>query len=330
MADTTPISAAKRIQQATGPTFHVATRSLPERVRHPTYVLYAYFRLADQVVDDPDPLPAAQQAERLETFKHGALGNTEPDHPVVAAMADLVETHGIDPEDIEAFIDAMASDIDIDAYDTYTDLEGYLRGSAVAVAYMMLDVMDPADPEVARPHARALGEAFQLTNFIRDVREDVVEFDRVYLPRSTLQTAGTDADAIRGLTFSPAVARVVATELERAEQRYHDGVAGIRYLPPDCRFPVLLAAVLYAEHHREIRRVGYNVIDHRPTIPTRRYPLLVARTWLHWKRLGDPAAVFYRASAIDRPRTAPQQSSTAPLANLVDGAKAHLPLSRGD
>ncbi|MFC6726409.1 squalene/phytoene synthase family protein, partial [Halobium palmae] len=69
---------SKSIQQRTGKTFHLATRFLPKRVRHPTYVLYAFFRLADEVVDDPDgDLTPAQQRARLRAFRERALGRTE-------------------------------------------------------------------------------------------------------------------------------------------------------------------------------------------------------------------------------------------------------------
>lgn len=77
---------SKTIQQRTGSTFHFATRLLPERVRHPTYVLYAFFRVADEVVDGADDLPPAEQRERLERLRAEALGRRETDDPVLAAF----------------------------------------------------------------------------------------------------------------------------------------------------------------------------------------------------------------------------------------------------
>lgn len=318
---TDTVAVARQIQRETGLTFHIATRLLPERVRHPTYVLYAYFRLADQVVDDPDPAPPAEQAARLTHYERAARGDIEADDPVLAAMASVVDDHDIDAGEITAFIDAMRRDIDAEVYDTYADLEDYLRGSAVAVAYMMLAVMDPKDHDAARPHARALGEAFQLTNFLRDVREDVVEFDRVYLPRSTLADAGTDLEAVTDLAYSDAVAQAMATELERAEARYREGVAGIRLLPDDCQFAVLLAAVLYAEYHRMIRTRDFDVFANPPEYTRRRYASLVARTWFAWRRHRDPETVFYQISPIsphpDAPTPATADRGLRRLANLL-------------
>jgi phytoene synthase len=87
-------------------------------------------------------------------------------------------------------------------------------------------------------------------------------------------------------------------ELRRTERRYREGVDGIQYLPESCRFGVLLAAVLYAEHHRLIRNLGYDVLSTRPSLSTRRRIALLVRTWWHWRRTGDPRATFDAVSAL--------------------------------
>ncbi|NHN60015.1 MULTISPECIES: phytoene/squalene synthase family protein [Halorussus] len=289
---------SRAVQRRTGRTFHVATRFLPERARYPTYVLYAFFRTADDVVDDPDPDAPAEQRAELARLREAALGERETDDPVLAAFDDVRERRGIPDREVREFVDAMAADVDPEGYDTGDELAGYLRGSSVAVAYMMLAVMDPENREAARPHAKALAEAFQLTNFLRDVREDVTEYGRVYLPRETLAEHGVSTDAVRDLRFSEGVAAAVRAELRRTEERYREGVAGIEHLPADCQFPVLLSAVLYAEHHRLVRERDYDVISATPSLGYRDYLRLVARTWWHWRRERDPEAVFYRASAI--------------------------------
>ena len=289
---------SRAIQRRTGRTFHIATRFLPERVRYPTYVLYAFFRTADDVVDDPDPGAPAELRAELGRMREAAMGERPSDDPVLAAFDRMRERYGIPDQEIEAFVDAMAADVEPTGYDTYADLMDYLRGSAVAVAYMMLILMDPEDAEAARPHAKALGEAFQLTNFLRDVREDVTEYGRIYLPQATLTAHGASPDEIADLRFSAGVAAAIQTELRRTEERYHEGVAGIRYLPADCQFPVLLAAVLYAEHHRRVRERDYDVLSATPSLGLAESLRVVARTWWHWRSERDPESAFYRASAI--------------------------------
>ena len=288
----------KAIHRETGQTFYYATRLLPERIRKQTYVLYGFFRVADEVVDDGADRSPASQREELESIRAAALGNGPTDEPVIEAFSDIREQEGIADEEVEEFIDAMCADIDTDRYETYEDLAGYMRGSASAVGNMMTTIMDCDQPEKARPHAMALGEAFQLTNFIRDVREDIRELDRVYLPLETLRQYGATVEQIQREECSPEFKRAIQSELRRAEQRYRDGVEGIEYLPKDCQFAVVLAAVLYAEHHRLVRKQDYDVLSARPELSTPRKVYLVAKTWWNWRRYKDPVTVFRRVSAV--------------------------------
>lgn len=299
------LARTKRIHRRTGRTFYYATRLLPERVRHPTYVLYAFFRIADEVVDGSPELTPAQRRERLGAIREAALGRRPPDDPalgddapVLGAFAAVRERSDIPAAEVEAFVDAMAADTRRDRYGTYDQLRGYMRGSAAAVGAMMTAVMDPDSREAALPRARALGEAFQLTNFLRDVREDVRERDRIYLPRETLSAYGATHDQVADLEFDGRVAAAVERELRRAEGLYREGVAGIRHLPRDCQFPVVLAAVLYAEHHRLIRARGFDVLSATPGLSARRKLWTVGRAWWHWVRTGDPETTFARASAV--------------------------------
>ncbi|MFC4543154.1 phytoene/squalene synthase family protein [Halosolutus amylolyticus] len=292
------IDAGKAIQKRTGKTFYLATRFLPERVRNATHVLYAFFRIADEVVDDAADVPPEKQRAELERLRAQALGEVEPDDPVLVAFQELRERYGIADEEVEEFLDAMATDIDRHRYETYADLEAYMRGSAAAVGVMMTAIMEPDDPETALPHAVKLGEAFQMTNFLRDVREDVVERDRIYVPQETLRAHGVPEEQIERLEYSDSFGAAMAEELRRTEDLYREGVAGIRYLPEDCQLPVLLAAVLYAEHHTIIREQEYDVLSTEPSLSTARKLWCLAKTRWHWHWNRDPEAVFQRVSAI--------------------------------
>ena len=297
MVDDDQIARSKSIQQQTGKTFHLATRLLPERVREATYVLYAFFRVADEVVDDADGVPPEAQRQELEEIRAAALGERETDDQVLAAFSELREAYDLADDDINVFIDAMIADIDTDEYATYAELEAYMDGSASAVGRMMTDVMAPDNPEQALPHATALGEAFQLTNFLRDVREDIVERDRIYLPQSTLEQHGVSNDQLRRFEMDDEFRGVMQTELQRAESLYEEGVAGIKYLPDDCQLAVLLAAVLYADHHRLIRSRDYDVLSATPQLATTRKLYLLARTRWRWIWNKDPEAVFWAVTS---------------------------------
>jgi len=297
------IAAGKAIQKRTGKTFYLATRFLPERVRNPTHVLYAFFRIADEVVDDAAGVPTETQAAELESLREQALGRADPEDPVLEAFGELREQYGIKDREINEFIDAMKTDIETSRYEEYADLEAYMRGSAAAVGVMMTAIMEPDEPETALPHAITLGEAFQMTNFLRDVREDILDRDRIYIPQETLAANGVDPEQIERLEMSEGFRAAMAEELKRTEKLYRDGVAGIRYLPKDCQLPVLLAAVLYAEHHRLIRNQGYDVLTTEPELSSARKLWCVAKTRWHWHWNRDPEAVFHRVSAVSAGET---------------------------
>ena len=298
MVDPTQLARSKSIHRRTGKTFYYATRLLPERVRHPTYVLYAFFRVADEVVDNPDGLSASEQHERLREIEDAVLGREPTDEPVLEAFAEVRQRYGIPDEEIETFIEAMRTDVERSRYGTYDELESYMRGSAAAVGVMMTIVMDADDPETALPRARRLGEAFQLTNFLRDVGEDIDDRGRIYLPRSTLEACGADPGDIERRRFTNEIGAAIERELRRAEELYREGVRGIKYLPPDCQLPVLTAAVLYADHHRLIRERGNDTVTETPSLGTARKIVLVAKTRLYWALKGDPEAVFAKVSEV--------------------------------
>ncbi len=297
----------KQIQRNTGRTFYFATRLLPARVRRPTYVLYAFFRIADEIVDgeQASKLTETEQRERLEELRAQAIGATEPERPELEAFQQVKTEYDIPDNEIDVFIDAMKTDIDKNRYDSFEELEEYMRGSAAAVGVMMTAIMEPDDREKALPHARALGEAFQMSNFLRDVREDIVERDRIYLPSETLTRHDITHDQIERLEFSPGFAAAIRDELNRTEQLYQEGIAGIKHLPADTQFPVLLAAVMYADYHSQIRGVNCDVLNNEPNLSTVRKLSLFARTGYRWQLSKDPETVFRSVSDLTLPNSSP-------------------------
>ncbi|MFW6384864.1 MAG: phytoene/squalene synthase family protein [Halodesulfurarchaeum sp.] len=295
------VALSRTIQRRTGPTFHLATSVLPRRIRHPVYVLYAFFRLADDVVDTTESVDPEVQRRELEHIREQALGRVEPEDPVLAAFHEVKTEYGISDEEVNVFIEAMVADVDHDPYERYENVEEYMRGSAVAVGHMMVDVMAVDEPSIAKPHAASLAKAFQLTNFLRDVREDQRKYDRVYLPGDTRDHFDVTAGQLRSGEVDDGFRRVMQVELARTEHLYHHGVAGIEYLPEDCQFGVLLAAVLYAEYHRLIRNQNFDVLSKQPSIPTWRKFYVLAKTRLVWVLYRDPESVFERVAAIDEP-----------------------------
>jgi phytoene synthase len=194
------------------------------------------------------------------------------------AVVDTIWAFQLDPSDFVAFLRSMAMDLTVTRYETYDDLLDYMAGSAAAVGSMMLPILDVvpgADREAARDAARELGLAFQLTNFLRDVGEDL-DRGRIYLPLEDLDAFGvTEADLLVGRPIEP-VRRLVAFEVERARAHYARAAPGIDALVPSSRACVRAAYRVYGGILDEVVRAGYDVFRRRAVVPRRRRLALAA------------------------------------------------------
>lgn len=292
MIGTDAPATGKGVHRQTGPTFYLATRLFPPAVRGPTHAMYGFFRIADEIVDSQDPVAPSEQRHRLVTLEREATGRAPPSNPIVADFRKVVRNSDIRTSDIEAFIRSMMMDVETDRYETFADLAAYLDGSAAAVGRMMLSVMDPAADRSVRRLASNLGIAFQLTNFIRDVGEDIDRYGRIYLPESTLREYGSSPAEIVDRRPTEEFRAAVRHELKRTESYYWSGIRGISELPEGCQFPVLLATVMYADHHRLVRGRDCDVLTATPTLGRRQRLRLLARTWWRWRRSRDPLETF--------------------------------------
>lgn len=298
MVSSDKVERSKQIQKQTGKTFYFATKLLPEDIRHETYVLYAFFRKADEIVDSTDPDP--NQGEKLENFRKEAKGQVNSNDVVIQSFNEVREDKDIRDQDIDAFIDAMKMDIEKSRYEDFQEVRDYMDGSASAVGRMMTSIMNPEQKEKALPHATALGEAYQMTNFLRDVGEDIQKYDRVYLPKSTRDEFDVSVEQIRNGKVDDNFKKAIEEELKRTEVLYEEGVKGIKYLPENCQFGVFVSAVLYSQHHHLIRSVDYDVLNQTPELKRRTKVKLVVSAYWHWKRAENPTEAFRRASSIYR------------------------------
>ncbi|MGO0575764.1 phytoene/squalene synthase family protein [Ornithinimicrobium panacihumi] len=258
---------AEELTRRHGTTYYWGARLLPPTQRIDVYAVYALCRLADDIVDEPeivdlslpnDPDPAV----RLATFRRWfftALHDGGSDEPVMAAVVDSLQRRGTDPECFDRFFDAMALDLVQDTWASWEELrDGYMEGSAAVIGEMMLPVLEPRSP-AAKAAARALGLAFQLTNFLRDVGEDL-ERGRVYLPQDELAAAGADPHA---RVVTPAWRTVMARQIVRNRELYHEAGSGLWLLPPPSARCVATALRMYSLILDRIEDADYDVFTAR-------------------------------------------------------------------
>jgi phytoene synthase len=271
-----------------GRTYYLATRLLPAWKRRHVHALYGFTRYADEIVDRTDDLPPAERAGRLtewsSRFMAGLRG--EPiDDPLLPAVLHTIAVFGLDLDDFDKFLRSMAMDLTVTRYATYDDLLDYMEGSAAVIGTMMLPILGSSDPAAAREPARQLGLAFQLTNFIRDVAEDL-DRGRIYLPLSDLERFGVTPTDLR--RRSPEVKNLIAYEVNRARAHYAAAAPGITMLEPASQACMRTAYLLYGGILDEVEAAGYDVFARRATVPNRRRAAVAVRSLL--TRPGTPVA----------------------------------------
>jgi phytoene synthase len=267
----------RRLNRRHGTTYYWSALVLPRVKRHHVHALYGFCRYADDIVDDLGPVPVDVREKALADLGQrffADLDTGRSDDPVLKAVVHTVRAFAIDPSCFERFLRSMAMDLTIDRYETYADLTGYTEGSAAVIGEMMLPILDPPDPDAARPHARDLGEAFQLTNFLRDVGEDL-DRGRVYLPQEDLRRFGADPHERRA---TEAWVELMRFEIERTRRLYLSADLGIALLPDRSARCVKAARVLYARILDRIEANGYDVFSRRARVPTAEKAVVVART----------------------------------------------------
>lgn len=283
----------RRLNYRHGTSYYLATRLLPGWKRPHVHALYGFARYADEIVDAMDSgLRPVQRAAALADWGERFFGYLAAGHcadPVLAAVVHTVHSFGLDPADFRAFLRSMAMDLTVTSYASYGDLLGYMAGSAAAIGSMMLPVLEAADLDLAREPARQLGLAFQLTNFIRDVGEDLRR-GRVYLPEADLARFGVQPADLARAEPSRAVRDLLAFETARAREHYQAALPGVPLLAPSSRPCIQAALELYGGILDEIERSGYRVLRGRVRLSRRRRAAIFAR------RL--PAAV--RAARAER------------------------------
>ncbi|MBY6366691.1 phytoene/squalene synthase family protein [Rhodococcoides corynebacterioides] len=290
-----------------GKTYFLATRLLPPERRPAVHALYAYARMVDDIIDvdmiaEADDAAAVAHDEALldridGRFRAGLVdgpaavtppaGEAVTDHDrVLAAAVDTARRYAIPAEYFTAFMTSMRMDVPsssiyTDRYATLDDLRVYMWGSAAVIGLQMLPILGTVVPvEEASPAAAALGEAFQLTNFVRDAGEDLAR-GRIYLPGDVLAAYGVDEDLLhwcrRTDRVDPRVARALADVIATCRALYRTAEPGIDLLSPRARPGIRVAFALYRDILGAVEQDGYRSLSRRSVVGNRRRSGVAAR-----------------------------------------------------
>jgi phytoene synthase len=251
------------IARAHGRTFFLASRFLPPDRRRAIHAVYAYCRIADDIVDrSTDPVAAAHALDAWEQQLD------EPTDPIVVAFATVRARYGIPGDPVREMLTGVRMDLTPARFATWEELRRYCYRVAGTVGLMVAPILGCQDEE-ALPHAVSLGMAMQLTNILRDIGEDACR-GRLYLPLEDLAAFGCDPETIVGGKPNGRFADLLAFEIARARALYADAHRGLPALSPSGRLTALAGSELYATILTRIEEMDYQVLDTRAHVSTHR------------------------------------------------------------
>lgn len=260
---------------ASGSSFYYAFLFLPTQRRAAITAFYAFCREVDDVVDEvQDPGVAAQKLawwrqEVAQTFAG------KPSHPVMQALQPHIAPFQIEQQQLQAIIDGCQMDLEQTRYLDYAGLQRYCHLVAGVVGEVAARIFGQTDPATTA-YAHKLGQAFQLTNIIRDVGEDAMR-GRIYLPINDLQQFNVKAYEITKREYSDRFTALMRFEAERAHQLYDEALALLPAADRRSQKPGLMMASIYRTLLREIEAENFQVLHQRIALTPLR------KLWLAWK-----------------------------------------------
>lgn len=213
--------------------FSMGIRLLHPSIRQDVYNVYGFVRIADEIVDSFLAYPQEELLDSFEEDLWAALDKGISTNPIIHAFQLTVRKNHIPHSLIQAFLNSMRMDLTKRVYTDAQQIEEYIHGSADVVGLMCLKIFvkgDDAEYERLKDSAVRLGSAFQKVNFLRDLKEDFEELDRIYFP------------SMAGKGFNDLVKNEIITEIKKD---FKSAMRGIRELPIEARFGVYLASQYY-------------------------------------------------------------------------------------
>jgi phytoene synthase len=282
--------------------FYYSFVALPKAKRDAICAVYAFMRKADDLSDDESKSHAQRRQELAAWVEswHGAerveVPGSASDDPIFPALLDAKERFHISSQLLDQLIAGTAMDLDmpaaspgrLDTYATFDDLYRYCYLVASVVGLVCIRIFGYEDAHAERL-AEETGIAFQLTNILRDVREDA-ERQRIYLPLDQLARYGVSPDEIVALAHGASVQQkhrtLLAETAQRAEEFYQSAAALLKLIEPDSRPALWVLVTIYHRLLLRIEAADYDVFSERISVPTHEKILLLLQgiARVYWYR----------------------------------------------
>lgn len=275
--------------------FYFAAKFLPKHKRKAVFPLYALCRHVDDEIDEigeGNETAAIESIERWQFKLEKIYAGDTRDEQLTAddnqklifiAWRDLLDTYKI-PQNLPLeLMRGVLMDTQTKRYETFSELYVYCYRVASTVGLMSSEILGYAD-KVALEYAEAMGIAMQLTNILRDVKEDAA-MNRIYLPQEDLRRFNVAEEQIFRGEVSESFVELMKFQIERARDFYAKGEKGIALLERDSRFTVLLASRIYSRILDEIEKQNYNVFTKRAHTSRKQKLSAIPRIWWQAKKI---------------------------------------------
>lgn len=260
---------ARRITAYYSKSFYFSTRMLPKERRWATYALYGFCRHCDNLIDTPrqrTEIEIIREMQLLTEELQVAYNTGESQHPIIRAFILVAKAYGIPLEYPLDLLKGVAMDVQQTRYQTFDELSLFCYRVAAVVGLMMTHVLGYKD-ERAFDYAKQLGIAMQLTNILRDIKEDK-DMGRIYLPQKDLVRFGVSEQDILKEKITPQLKALMKFQIERADHYYVEAMPGISLLETESQYAIYSAAKIYRGILRKIEDQDYNPFLSRVFVPS--------------------------------------------------------------
>jgi phytoene synthase len=267
-----------RLARRTAKNFYYSFLVMPRAKREAMCAIYAFMRHSDDIADGAaNPAVATASLRQWRVTVDAALNGAAATDPSLPALADTVRRYRIEARHFHELLDGAEMDQKVTRYETFEELYRYCYHVASVVGLIVLPVFGAKD-DAARGPAEACGIAFQLTNILRDVKEDA-GMGRIYLPLEDLRRFGVQEDDILGSRATPQFVELMKFEATRAREFYAKAQPLLGMIGPDSRGTLAVMMGIYGGILDKIEERNYAVFDGRVRLSTAEKLWIVAKNW---------------------------------------------------
>jgi phytoene synthase len=266
---------AAAITKASKSNLALAFVALPPERRQDITTFYAFCRLVDDIADDTS-LPIDEKRRRIGLWRESLLDTFAGEPPLAAAVREIIRKYMIQPALFTTVLDGVEMDLNPRRYETFEDLERYCYHVAGAVGLVSIEIFGYRN-QACKEYALALGTALQLTNILRDIREDWENGQRIYLPVEDLVRFQYTAEDIGARVHDDRFLRLMNFQADRAIAFYNKAAGVLPAGDKRSMTPARIMAEVYGRILRKMRSEGFQVYEKRYRLGNLRKAAIISR-----------------------------------------------------